>query len=396
MTIQALAPHQFNRRILLAVTGMSPQIVTETLYALCKTEQPAFVPTEIHILSTQEGIKRARLTLQEADTGHFHRMCAEHGLSGIKFDESCLHVIHDAAGEPLSDIQTPEQNALAADQIAAFVRGFTADVDSALHVSIAGGRKSMGFFMGYAMSLFGRVQDRLSHVLVSSDFENMPDFYFPPVKPVVLYTRDKKPVHTSEAQVMLAEIPFVRLRNGLPSNLLSGDSSFSETVETAQRHLSNPVLTIDIASRKVFCLDTQVKLEPQLFAWLRWLAEARKNGQGDDGFFERQNWDKEGFLRIYRLTNGGASSDTTEQILRSEGNDATSDCLKFFDEKSSNVNSALKKALGAASSPYKIVSKGKKPGIKKGLSLPPGAIRIVDGNAHSESGVNSANKKTST
>ena len=388
MTIQALAPHQFNRRILLAVTGMSPQIVTETLYALCMTQRPAFVPTEIHILSTQEGINRARLTLLEPDTGHFHRMCAEYGLSGITFDESCLHVIHDAAGNALNDIQTPQQNELAADQITAFVRRFTADDDSALHVSIAGGRKSMGFFMGYAMSLFGRVQDRLSHVLVSSDFENLTDFYFPPVKSIVLNTRVGKPVSTADAQVMLAEIPFVRLRNGLPSNLLSGDSSFSETVETAQRHLSNPVLTIDVTSRTVHCLDTPVKLEPQLFAWLRWLAEARKNGQGDEGFFERQNWDKEGFLRIYRLVNGGMSSDTTEQMLRSEGNDATSDCLKFFDEKNSNINKALKKALGAASGPYEIASKGQRPKIKKGLSLPPGAIRIVDGNAFSEANTN--------
>ena len=380
MTSQALAPHQFNKRILLAVTGMSPQIVTETLYALCITQRPAFVPTEIHILSTQEGINRARLTLQEPDTGHFHRMCSEYGLSGITFDESCLHVIHDADGQALNDIQTPQQNEWAADQITAFVRRFTADNDCALHVSIAGGRKSMGFFMGYAMSLFGRVQDCLSHVLVSSDFENMTNFYFPPVKPVVLHTKDDKPVSTADAKVMLAEIPFVRLRNGLPSNLLSGDSSFSETVQTAQRHLSNPVLTIDIASRTVHCLDTPIKLEPQLFAWLRWLAEARKSGQGDEGFFARQNWDKEGFLRIYRLVNGGMSSDTTEQMLRSEGNDATSDCLKFFDEKNSSINKALNEALGAASGPYKIASKGKKPFTKKGLSLSPRAIRIVDGN----------------
>jgi CRISPR-associated protein (TIGR02584 family) len=48
-----------------------------------------------------------------------------------------------------------------------------------LHVSIAGGRKSMGFFAGYAFSLFGRTQDRLSHVLVNDPFESFPDFYFP-------------------------------------------------------------------------------------------------------------------------------------------------------------------------------------------------------------------------
>lgn len=37
----------------------------------------------------------------------------------------------------------------------------------------------MGFFVGYALSLFGRAQDRLSHVLVSDPFESLTDFYYP-------------------------------------------------------------------------------------------------------------------------------------------------------------------------------------------------------------------------
>ena len=54
------------------------------------------------------------------------------------------------------------------------IRAFTADPESALHVSIAGGRKTMGFFLGYALSLYGRAQDKLSHVLVSPPFESSP------------------------------------------------------------------------------------------------------------------------------------------------------------------------------------------------------------------------------
>jgi CRISPR-associated protein (TIGR02584 family) len=41
----------------------------------------------------------------------------------------------------------------------------TADPQASLHVSIAGERKTMGFYVGYALSLFGRTQGRLSHVL---------------------------------------------------------------------------------------------------------------------------------------------------------------------------------------------------------------------------------------
>ncbi len=53
-------PHQFPRRLLVAVTGLSPQIVTETLYALAVAPPAsAFVPTEIHLITTRSGAEKA-------------------------------------------------------------------------------------------------------------------------------------------------------------------------------------------------------------------------------------------------------------------------------------------------------------------------------------------------
>ncbi len=49
------------KSILLAVTGLTPQVVTETLYAL--HQQGQTLPEQIHILTTAEGYQRARLTL---------------------------------------------------------------------------------------------------------------------------------------------------------------------------------------------------------------------------------------------------------------------------------------------------------------------------------------------
>ncbi|MBV5299598.1 MAG: TIGR02584 family CRISPR-associated protein, partial [Rhodoferax sp.] len=76
------------------------------------------------------------------------------------------------------DIRSPADNRAAADFITAQVRAITADSGCALHASIAGGRKTMGFYLGYALSLFGRPQDRLSHVLVSEPFESSYDFFY--------------------------------------------------------------------------------------------------------------------------------------------------------------------------------------------------------------------------
>lgn len=66
-----MKPHEYERRILLAVTGPSPQGVTETLYALAIKRDPAFVPTEIHLLTTREGAERAQLALLSEDPGWF-------------------------------------------------------------------------------------------------------------------------------------------------------------------------------------------------------------------------------------------------------------------------------------------------------------------------------------
>lgn len=164
--------NDYPKRILLAVTGLSPQIVTETLYTLATAISAPFIPTEIHLITTVEGAERARLALLSDEPGWFHRLCRDYRLPAIQFNETHIHILEDAAGKPLADIRSPEDNERAANFITEQVRKFTADPESSLHVSIAGGRKTMGYYLGYALSLYGREQDRLSHVLVSEPFES--------------------------------------------------------------------------------------------------------------------------------------------------------------------------------------------------------------------------------
>ena len=175
----AKAPHSYAQRILLAVTGLTPQIITETLYALCVNRVPAFVPTRVMLITTAEGAERARLTLLHPSQNHFDRFCQDYGLSGqIQFTAEDIHIIRDHTGLPLSDIRTPADNAATANTIVSLMRQLTQQHDTALHVSIAGGRKTMGFYVGYALSLYGRSQDRLSHVLVTpAELESNRDFY---------------------------------------------------------------------------------------------------------------------------------------------------------------------------------------------------------------------------
>lgn len=274
-----MEPSAFPRRILLAVTGLSPQVVTETLYALAVVGCDApFVPTEVHLLTTTDGAERARLSLLSAEPGWFARLCRDYHLPPIAFGPDAIEILRDASARPLDDIRTPADNEAAADTITERVRAFTADTQSALHVSIAGGRKTMGYYLGYALSLFGRPQDRLSHVLVAEPFESSWDFFYPTPYSRVITTRDNKLADTADARVTLAEIPFVRLREGLPDRLLAGQASFGQSVAAAQRALEPPEVVIDLAGQCLRAGGEVVALQPANLVFYAMMARRRLNG----------------------------------------------------------------------------------------------------------------------
>jgi CRISPR-associated protein (TIGR02584 family) len=377
--IPPAVPHSSQRHILLAVTGMTPQIVTETLYALAVAPgagQRAFIPTEIHLITTSEGAKLARTALLHPDGGKFHALLADYPQLGHPvFDDANIHVIGDAAGQPLADIRTPEENASAADSITALMAQLTRDDKARLHVSIAGGRKTMGFYLGYAFSLFARPQDELSHVLVSSPFENLSDFFFPPAKPRRLTTRDDKYIDTADARITLARIPVVRLRHGQPQALLEGKASFNDTVAAIQRGLAPPHLSIDLRQQRVLCGGNPVNLPPALVAWMAWWAQQVLQGHGS------QNWRDDAahtkattFLTLYRCVLHRDAEAVEKAALRLKNGMEK----EFFQENNSKLERELKRQLGLAAAPYLLITSGKRPHTRRSLSLKADGIELRD------------------
>lgn len=362
----------FPRRILLAVTGLTPQVVTETLYALAVARATPWVPTELHLLTTAEGAQSARLELLDPATGQFHALCRDYGLSGIAFDETHIQVLRDENGHPLADIRTPEDNTRAADLLLGAVRALCNDAQSELHVSIAGGRKTMGFFLGYALSLFGRPQDRLSHVLISPPFESLPEFYFPPRIGRVLRTRDDRPVHTDDARVLLAEIPFVRLREGLPSEALRQEAPFASLVSAAQAAVEPPALRFDFANKRVWCGEKAVTLPPAELAWYAWLAECRMQQRGEAGFMNFRDGLPEQYLALYERITGpfDARLEDARAKLRKNGFESPE-----FQQRRSKINRKLAQALALAAAPYEIAS-CEKP-ARYGIAIAPERIRFA-------------------
>jgi CRISPR-associated protein (TIGR02584 family) len=334
-------PEDYPRRILLTAAGLTPQVVTETLYALAVGRNPAFVPTEVHVFTTQEGAQRVRLQLLSEDPGWFHRLRGEYKLSAIDFSMANVHVVEGESGV-LEDIHTPGENAAVADAAALLMAEFCRDEDAAVHVSIAGGRKTMGYYLGYALSLYGRPQDRLSHVLIEPPFESHPEFFFPTRKKHVIYTHppEQRPLDTSEARVMLAEIPFVRLRDGLPDALLERRASFTETVELAQESLGPANLRLDISRGLIVCNGRNVHMPSVYFSFYLTVTRYWLAGKAP-GRHELRTAD---FLNVYQQLVGemDGNYERVEASLRGE------DMLPVtrFDEYRSKANQFLSTALG--------------------------------------------------
>ena len=171
------------RDILLSITGMTPQVVTETLYAIYKQEPDRF-PEEIYIITTKRGAEKIRTTLL-GDGGMLNRFCSEYGLPQIEFDESRhLKIICDKNGTLIDDARSKEDQQVIADFIFNEVRKLTQAKENGvpyyrIHASLAGGRKTMTYLLGSSMNILGNPEDRLSHVLVSEAFETCSEFFYP-------------------------------------------------------------------------------------------------------------------------------------------------------------------------------------------------------------------------
>ncbi|MHB8743790.1 MAG: CRISPR-associated ring nuclease Csm6 [Sulfuricaulis sp.] len=354
-----MLPHQYNRRILLAVTGLSPQIVTETLYALTQKQTPAFVPTEIHLITTSQGAENARLNLLSEAKGWFHRLRRDYQLPNIAFTAEHIHAIPSVGGS-LSDIRTPEDNERAADYITDTVRRLTADTDSALHVSIAGGRKTMGYYLGYALSLYGREQDCLSHVLVSAPFENNPEFYYPtPYEQPIDVRQGEKTVayDARSAGVDLAVIPFVRMRAGLPKRLLEGQARLTEIVAAANRAQQPPRLVLDTTTLSVFADDQRIETSPTEFAVLLWFAHRVRADEPEI------DWSTEEAANEFLATAQQIINAMSGEYQRIEEaidwrSPSTIKTARYFEPHKSRINSTFVHTLGETAAARYAIARG--------------------------------------
>lgn len=270
------------------VAGLTPQVVTETLYALTqgafREGKPPFEPTELWIATTSLGRREVERSLMDLGDNQVRRLCEDYGLAGPAFGDAHVFGLTDERGEPLDDAHDDAAFLALGDLLTARLAEWTEDPNSAVHVSLAGGRKTMGYLADHALSLLGRPQDRLSHVLVNAPYDRIPEFFYPPPTPRIKAARHddgtEELVDLSQAEVKLAYVPFLRMREVLPPPLLEQATTlpFSEIVERVQRSLDPPAVQIDTHELRMTCGGVRVVLPEENFALYYALAKRRVAG----------------------------------------------------------------------------------------------------------------------
>lgn len=295
------------KTILIASLGGSPQVITETLWALMNPnrliepkhrDRKPVAPAIVHMIGTgfvaereAEVRKRIAALYQQCD----HKPPIK---TDIHFD-----IVTDETGAPLADIRTERENNIYSRHITTIVRRYANDdkfADCRIHMSLAGGRKTMSSYDQSAMMFFGGIDDELSHVLVEpASLESHPKFWWPGQPETVLTTKERLSDGTlsdkfieistdvETARIDLVPVPFVRLNARLEGDAPEEALDPEKLVHQIQSALDADNLNVDFANRTLSMgNETPVELSAQHFTMFAMLAFARRDswaGVGPNG-----------------------------------------------------------------------------------------------------------------
>lgn len=263
------------KNILVCVSGLTPQVVTETLFCLTVKEKTKI--DEVYVITTKRGRDvilgqdEAPNTPKTSLKKEISNLCKMYKLKTPVFENNDSHIIiAKEESIELPDVRSDKDNILFPNRAASFFRDITSNPDVKLFCSITGGRKSMSVHIANAFSIFAREGDKLMHVLTKEENE-FKGFY---------------PVNKKEAEdLQLSDIPFVRLRS-LLSNDMKGEKvfnlNFDKIVEYTQSRLKimndTKKLICDIEKRELSYGNNSISLEPIEFLYYFYFIDQKTKG----------------------------------------------------------------------------------------------------------------------
>lgn len=302
------------RRILICTLGNSPQIATETADALMHDAERPWWPTLIELITTSEGLTNAARELLKPDgwlTSLFaegappvHIYVPRRNSDGAERPfvvtwAGGWHAAAAIAGLPsdiMTDVATATDTEIMGDLIKNRIWEWTRQAGTQVHVSIAGGRKTMSAHALLSLALVGRPIDGASHVLVEPEFEGLPDFWHRR-QGKLLNSRSERRVPPAERvppshKPANVSVTLVRVPTPILPDIEKPDRDYlgrmklsvvAKQIEACNRFLSSPQVIFDDNENKIVVNGIEASLTQTTYALLRFLAAARKGAWGESG-----------------------------------------------------------------------------------------------------------------
>jgi len=372
------------KNILFAVCGLSPQVITEALYAL---HQEGRCVDEINIITTRDGRECIDAQLLSPHNGHYYRYMRDYKIdpAQIAFDATHVHVITDEDGREIEDIIDEDDNKRLLQKCLELTFSLTSADDNAVFFLVAGGRKTMSSCLTVAAQIYGRPQDRIYHVLISPEFESNRDFFYPPLVPVEIELRDKKgepySKKTSYAAITLIPMPFISIRNRLSDKWLKAPYDPATLMLSLVRE-AKPTITADLPGKKLIYKGIEIDMQPSLLALYAFFLLKKK-----ECTLARSNCKNchDCYLSIQDVyTHQGNITDIYHSITRrisfiiKEGIRIGNINAEAFNQYKAKIRKDLKQSFGIQVLPrLEIESHGKRPDTRYGIAMDKKQIRIV-------------------
>ena len=324
--------------ILVAGMGMTPAVLTETVWALAH-QKPAVVPDEIVVITTATG--KRNLQRDVMVSGIWKQMCedlrkAKIAVAGkLILGSTSFQVIPDAQGNEIDDLRTGEDNLRAADTMLKTLRQYTDSSDTIVLASIAGGRKTMSALLLSCMSLVGRSEDKVYHVLTAPEFEGRmdPPFFYPEKGKAYKNAKGEMCKSRNDA-IELFEVPFVRMGGFYKEKYKKSMPSYQSLINQVQSTIE-PEIVIDVRAGKVVVGEQSIRPGATEFAILLVLAYTRNANLGEI------------YKRLYQLKKLPllGMGDWAEKLLNSVRFENPYDDWKTANNEVTNVMSSLRLKL---------------------------------------------------
>lgn len=321
------------KHILVAAVGMSPQVVTETIFTLAKR---GIVIHEVYVLTTSQS------PVENFLKENLPVLAQYLNIKKPKFSKPNIRIYEEPEQMLSDDINSRTRSSEFTNLACVLLKELTSKKENVIHCSIAGGRKTMSVAMAVGMMLFGRKQDTLSHIIASKQFET---------------SRRAFPKAEEEDQVILFDVPYIRLHTLISRIAIDKVKNFSELVELAQK-------VLDQRSQKAFLqlhekelqlrIETSIiKLQPMQFAFYSFIKDEKEISVN-----KSEENTKKFYNRYQRFTS--RRSDTSTPKIG----------VETFRKLRSEINKEIEKTMKDSANLEKYLIKSTKEGMNVKYSIP--------------------------